>query len=192
MDFKQEYSTEIIFICGLYKTGTSLLATQIENLGYYNPASESNRFEKGHGILDNYYLTKECVNVRRINQNIINKKSNRFRLIENEINSDIIDYLTSIKKSLVLKDPLFVFTLNVWLYNISILGLKPKVYFTFRNERELLRSWLHAYHTKGLYKDEKSIIIQMQKKQLFQIDNCVWNNVPFNTYTYSSNYQNYE
>jgi len=175
----------------LYKTGTSLLASQIEDLGYFNPASESNKFEKGHGSLDNYYLTKECKIVRHINQSVINKKSNRFRIIESDINLDILNFLDYYRFPLVLKDPLFVYTLNIWLYNVSLIGYKPLVYFTFRNEQEMINSWMHAYHTRGLYKDNKEIISKMKEKQIFQINYCRYKQIPYSTYSHKSNFNSY-
>jgi hypothetical protein len=187
MIFTNSPTLEVIFICGPYKTGTSLLAFEIEKLGFFNPASESNRYEKGHGYYDNYYSTKECIYVRHINQNIIKKKGNRFRFIQSEMNFDIIEYLCSFNKPCVIKDPLFVYTLHIWLYNISLIGFKPKVYFTFRNNEELLRSWMHAYHTRGLFKENNAIIYKMKEKQFFQINYCSYYKIPFFLWTYSSN-----
>jgi hypothetical protein len=172
----------VVLICGPYKTGTSLLASKLENQGYYNPSTLSNSNEHGHGRMDNYYLTKECVEVRRINNKIISQKPQRFRYVPEYINLEILNYLNELNVPYVLKDPLFVFTLHIWLHNLQILKKKAKVYFTFRDRTELLKSWLHAYHTRGLYNDNKSIIEQMIQYQNYQILYCKQHNFPFEFY----------
>lgn len=187
MDLIQPYDKNAILICGLYKSGTSLLASEIEKQGFYNPSILSNSNERGHGRLDNYYLTKECIEVRRINNKIVSSKSNRFTYIPESINIEILNYLDVIGVSFVLKDPLFVFTLNIWLFNLQILQSNIKVYFTFRDRTEMYKSWMHAYHTRGLYKDDNSIIDQMIKFQNYQILYCKQHKIPFEFYYHKTN-----
>jgi hypothetical protein len=160
---------DLIIVCGLYKTGTSLVANHIENqMGYNNPAKQSNPSERGYSRNGNRYFTNECKRLREINKDIIaSGKPN---------SQNIKDYIKSIEFPSVIKDPLFCYTLKYWLNEIDKLNLKHLIIFTTRDQKETMTSWDASPYTKNLLLSQRFETLCTSFNQ--QLAYCKKNNSP--------------
>ncbi|MCW3090475.1 MAG: hypothetical protein JWP81_1544 [Ferruginibacter sp.] len=139
---------EIVFICGLYKTGTSLLTQLIEtDLRYFNPSASTNPNERGYGRKKERYHTRECKQLRSLNLGFINSSKIDER--------SIFNYLDTLQKPSVLKDPQFCFTLCDWYEKAIAMNFNPLIIFTNRELVEIKESWSFAPYTKGLLENGK-------------------------------------
>lgn len=170
---------DIIFICGPYKTGTSLAADRLVGIGYHNPAFSNNQNEMGHGLSKKYF-THECLVTRSLNEEILQR--NNLAGFKKVISSDalhftsdkIIAYLSSLNQPTILKDGQFLYTLKVWVNACNQLKKKYKVIFTSRDRDELSMAWKKGYFTSSLlnYNDNtlqnmlKMLDVQKRQKDL--------------------------
>lgn len=134
---------DLIFVCGLYKTGTSLITEFIENkLGFINPSAVTNNYERAYGKMVDRYYTRECKILRALNSELINSE-----IVED---NKMEDYLLNLDLPSILKDPQFCLTLNYW-YPLAIkIGYNPLIIFTSRNHEEIEISWKFAPYTRKL------------------------------------------
>lgn len=138
----------VFIICGLYKTGTSLLAHKLETkYKLFNPAKITNSQERGYGTKGNRYFTLECAELREINLKIKELKEQRKHFTK----SAISDYLYKWPVPLILKDPLFSFTLQDWITVIVKNNFDFYIFFTHRNENDVIKSWKFAPYTSKIY-----------------------------------------
>jgi hypothetical protein len=135
---------DVILVCGLYKTGTSLLTEIIENsFSFKNPASKTNPYGMTIGVTTPRYYTRECLVLRRLNAHLMLGKKNSI---------DIKAYLTNLEKPTVIKDGQFCFTLSLWQDVLNSLDYKVLTLFTCRNKKDIIHSWDNARHRNGLLK----------------------------------------
>lgn len=153
---------DVLFVCGMYKSGTSLAVHLAEKEGYRNIAKETNPHERGFGLSVARYNTNECVILRRINEKLLPSARDKFNaLVALESNANmktptetnfrmILKYLTCSPKPLVLKDVRFIYTLPIWLRACEMLRLSYRVAFTHRNQDSLIDAWDNAPFTKEI------------------------------------------
>jgi hypothetical protein len=170
---------DIIFICGAYKSGTSLITHLLEKKDFYNPASFNNTRERGKG-LSQWYMTKECAVTRKINQTILSSSGIhnytrvislaelKFKFKEAHL-LEIKGFLLGLPPHSVLKDPQFTYTLYYWLEACKLIRRRPMVYFTERPREELISAWNEAYFTRSLlnrnpYAMENVLYMQQYQK----------------------------
>jgi len=169
---------DIAFVCGIYKSGTSLIVNSLQESGYQNPSIRNNAHEIGNGLTRKYF-TNECIITREINSNILYRaRLYRFEEIlapadigqnNNSQLLNIIDYLSTLSSPTVLKDGQFSYTLQLWLQACNILGKGYKIFFSSRNDNQLNRAWYNAYYTKSVLLENpqlKDNMITMCKLQL--------------------------
>lgn len=169
---------DVTFVCGVYKSGTSLLTKILSNSFYFDPSTVTNPYEHGYGISKMRYLTRECKIVRKINENLLPKhlftNSNILSAIKisgynTRLSSEIAypeDYLRLWQVPIVIKDPQLVYTLHAWINAALKLNKKVCVCFTIRSIEELREAWLHApfTHTLALKRMHKNMI-RLQEEQ---------------------------
>lgn len=171
---------DLVLVCGLYKTGTSLITKLIEEyLYFFNPASITNPKERGYAKYLTRYPTKECKLLRQINFqlssiNSFHKHDFDFNLIKHKL---IYEYLHLWSPPIVLKDPLFVYTLKTWLEISKKYNIKVIVIFTFREIDDMLEAWESAPITANLLK--KDSYKMMRRDMQEQVLNCYNLKVPF-------------
>ena len=158
LNYIEQY--EIVFICGLYKTGTSLLTQIIEtNLKYFNPSVNTNPNERGYGQKKDRYHTRECKELRSLNSELINSTKKDEKLL--------YKFLETLQKPSVLKDPQFCFTLSDWYEKAVEMSFNPLIVFTSRGLEETKESWLFAPYTKGLFENGKfNLFLTAYHKQI--------------------------
>lgn len=116
----------IVFVTGLYKSGTSYITNMIEEMGY---DSVVDRVATTKGVHREYDI-RESYEVNRLNNDIIwsmNMDSIYFDVdvcvgvqIHNDLKQRIRDFLVKYKdKNIVIKDPRFIATIGFWLDEIS-------------------------------------------------------------------------
>src|SRR5215208_4217470 len=148
---------QVVFICGLFKTGSSLLTKILSESGYLDPSRLSNPQERGYSTSGGRYLTRECSLVRKINERLLHRAAQEPARDDYGTSSSRplnlsrpIDYLDLWSFPVVLKDPQFVYTLQPWLKAAKQLGLSTAVYFTYRRQEELTAAWMEAPFTRKL------------------------------------------
>lgn len=155
---------DVLFVCGMYKSGTSLAVHMAEKAGYRNIAKETNPHERGFGISVTRYNTNECGLLRGINERLLPSASDKFNAwvalaLERSANPRtlseanfrmILEYLSRVPKPVVLKDIRFIYTLSIWLRACKMLRLTYRVAFTHRNQDSLIEAWEHAPFTKDI------------------------------------------
>jgi hypothetical protein len=172
LDFLNQY--DIALVCGLYKSGTSLTTTLLEEYnGFFNPANIHSKHNKGLGRDGEAYLTKECDILFRINHSLV--RDSHFQL---NYRQPIKAYLQDWAKPFVIKDPRLVFTLPYWLEVIKELGMKAVVLFTDRQKEELMKSWQKAPFTSSLLKTNPASMDIMLHQQGIQMEMCQSSAVP--------------
>jgi len=189
---------DFIFICGPYKTGTSLITNLAEVAGYNNPAKTNNSNEIGKGLTRNYF-TNECIITREINNDILTSSNllsfNKIFKIAIDRNhcdtniSNIIQFISSFDVPTVLKDGQLAYTLHLWIYACKLLRKNVAVCFTNRDTKELLRAWNKAYYTKYLLGQNNEAIYNMLimcelQRKLCCESNIFLQNVNFNIIKY--------
>ncbi len=153
---------DVLFVCGIYKSGTSLAVHLAEKCGYVNIAKATNPHERGFGITTNRYNTNECSLLRGINENLLPFVTDRPNIIaaleKNNYQKPpteknlrmMLDYLSYVPKPVVLKDIRFMYTLPVWIKACKMLGLTYRVVFTHRSKDSLIEAWEHAPFTRKI------------------------------------------
>src|SRR3990172_6485470 len=156
------YTFDVAFICGVYKSGTSLLTKILSNSFYFDPSTITNPREHGYGVSKLRYLTRECTLIRKINENLLPQRlsiaSNVLSAIKNRAytarrSSEIADpedYLRLWQVPIVIKDPRLVYTLPTWIAVALTLKKKVCVCFTVRSIGELTEAWMNAPFTRPL------------------------------------------
>lgn len=145
---------EIIFVAGLYKSGTSLITKLIEEMGFSNLDDLWDDVVVG---VNNEYLTHESKSVNQLNDKIIRYHFgklhrlpplclyawiNRWLLRRGGFKDEILTLLnTQRTNKLVIKDPRFCITLPIWLSTARNYGL-VKIVWVIRNRANVVRSWL--------------------------------------------------
>lgn len=156
---------KIIFIVGLYKTGTSLLTKLVtDRYSYKNLAFVNNSNERGYGQIVPRYFTYECKEARSINKQILEGECTKSSKIK------INDYINNLSCNTVIKDPLFCWTLSEW---IDVLKNQEKlgdllVLFTVRDNKEMEKSWKSAPYTNKLIANNALIIEEMLEALIIQ------------------------
>lgn len=158
-------SYDIVFVCGLYKSGTSLLTTILETKEepFYNPAQQTNPFGEAVSRDGGNYRTRECHLLFRLNKLLIRSANNQYNAIHS-----ITSYLNNYPKPMVLKDPQLLITLPYWLEGTLSSCYKTVVAFTARDKRQLQISWKKAPFTgRVLNKNGQAIqiLLDYQQKQ---------------------------
>lgn len=174
---------DVLFVCGIYKSGTSLAVHLAEKVGYINIAKQTNPHERGFGVSVARYNTNECGILRRINEKLLpsaRDKINVWDALERRANPKtlteanfrmILEYLSCTPKPLVLKDIRFIYTLPIWLRACKMLGLSYRLVFTHRNQDSLIEAWEHAPFTREILC--KSLIRNFQTLLDLRIQECV-------------------
>ncbi|KAB2867991.1 MAG: hypothetical protein F9K37_11250 [Bacteroidales bacterium] len=195
IDFLQPQSIikpDFVLVCGVYKTGTSLITHILEEDGYYNPAILNNKLEHGNG-LSQKYMTRECQRTRNINREIISlSKNTHFFKLESEISMKatltklninfIKHFLLELPPNSILKDPQFTYTLYYWIEAIAELNKSVKVCFTNRTVADSIMAWNEAYFTKTLLAKNRLALNNMLLMQKLQENICFRKNIPFETF----------
>lgn len=135
---------DVIFVVGLYKTGTSLAVELCAKAGLVDPSRQTNPSEQGYGVSIPRYLTYECAVLRRLNEGWL-RRSDALSTI-----SPAEYYLLGCERPVVLKDPQFVLTLPRWVAAARRLGFRTGVLFACRPRRELAAAWEAAPMTREL------------------------------------------
>lgn len=156
---------EVMFIVGLYKTGTSLATTLCEAGGFCDPSQLTNAAERGYGQTSPRYPTRECKVVRSINDGIVNHS------ISDAV-KEAETYLAAWDKPIVLKDPRFVFTLDSWLHAAQRLGRSCRVIWTWRLRTELAAAWGSAPFTSTLLDSEQLPLYQAAEVRMLAHIRC--------------------
>lgn len=159
---------EIVFVVGPYKTASSLVTSYFEVLGYSSPYQYDNPYEAGFGQFDTRYKTRESKTVRNLNIQILrdtgcglNGSTDISRIKCKPATAfDIVSYLRLFPRRQVIKDPLFSWTLPIWINASRIADRKCFVIFTQR-AHDLKAAWNIAPFTHELLKSNPSIIETM-------------------------------
>jgi hypothetical protein len=161
-----EHSAACVFVVGPYKSGTSRLTSALEAHGLANPASSESRLERGYGTAVARYPTRESLCVRWLNQCCL-REASRCRLFastpiysSSKLQLDILSFLSAMSLPVVIKDPLFIWTLPVWISSAEALGRRPYVFMT-RRLHNLRESWERAPFTSSLLREDSSALVRM-------------------------------
>jgi len=129
----------IVFVVGLYKSGTSLIASMLEEIGCETIVD---RLATTKGLTREYDI-KEAYFVNQLNNKILSTYSNAEIYFKNEDLPEVIDesftnlikdYLAQLKgRTVFIKDPRFIGTLKYWVANIPE-GEEYKVVYVDRTE----------------------------------------------------------
>ena len=129
----------IVFVVGLYKSGTSLIASMLEEIGCETIVD---RLATTKGLTREYDI-KEAYFVNQLNNRILSTYSKAEIYFENKELPEVIDesfttlirdYLAQLKGRVVfIKDPRFVGTLKYWIANMPE-GEEYKVVYVDRTE----------------------------------------------------------
>lgn len=161
----------VVFVCGLYKSGTSLTSKILEDF-FYNPAKETNPLGFGQARTGEAYKTNECNLLFEINKKIMNSN-----YCSNEYDELMESYILEWKQPIILKDPHFVFTIRKWLRVVNKLSLKFCVIFTNRNSNELYLSWKKAPFTSKLLIRNSIILKKMEFLNSSNVKFCQNNSI---------------
>jgi hypothetical protein len=162
---------DVVFVCGTYKSGTSLAAALLNRVGFANPANLSNPTERGYGTTIPRYHTLECQIARTINVGLVGGR----RASASAARRAIRDYLHEIRRPAVVKDPRFVYTLEPWLMAVLLEGWQPGVIFTTRPHEALTAAWDAAPLTRPLLGRRE--LQNMLRAQCLQWERCQTLNV---------------
>jgi hypothetical protein len=135
---------DVIFVVGLYKSGTSLCVKLCTIAGFRDPSRQTNSKERGYGRWVERYSTHECSVLRRLNEDWMSQRDSLGMISPAE------NYLLAWGAPTVLKDPRFVFTLPNWIAAARRIGFTAGVIFTCRQWSDLLTAWDDAPFTKDL------------------------------------------
>lgn len=129
----------IVFVVGLYKSGTSLISSILEEIGC---ESIVDRVATTKGLTREYDI-KESYFVNILNNKILSEYSNTEiyfqntdlpEVIDDIFNNNIKNFLTQFKdKTIFIKDPRFIGTLKYWIANIPE-GEQYKIIYVDREE----------------------------------------------------------
>lgn len=178
---------EFCFVVGPYKTATSLATQILEQLGYVNPAHLDNANDFAVGLSMARYFTRESSIVRELNIQLLDDLGCGLKGFstptkaspKNNILLDIASFLEVTPGSkVVLKDPLFCWTLRHWLHAADLVNCSPKVVFT-RRRTDLLKAWQNASFTKMLLNDSDSILERIKAMSSLQKTACLHDDIPF-------------
>lgn len=181
---------DVVFVCGPYKSGTSLMASHIADRGYADPSRITNPAELGHGTSQPRYLTRECSIARAVNKRLLPKRTQlapsrldlhylHGKLLRRSSLRQPLEYLEAWKSPIVLKDPCLSFTLGAWLTAAAELFLRPAVCFTTRERRELEVAWAMAPVTRPLLPQGFHRSLEEARRKLYEL--CRSLEVPFQT-----------
>jgi hypothetical protein len=149
-------AVDVAIVCGMYKSGTSLLTALLEKCLFTEPSRLTNPRERGFGTRMTRYLTRECGLVRQINHDILRQARSADLICRDHLHLrtstwlNVRDYLTMWHIPIVIKDPQFVFTLQVWLEAAKDTHKRAWVFFVWRRSRQLRRAWKSAPFTRDL------------------------------------------
>lgn len=135
---------EIILISGPFKSGTSLLCSIIERLGYNNPVHITSPIEYGHGTKVNLYQTRECHIVRDINKKLLTVLDGEKADYISQIKAYLEDMFYECGNRIVIKDPYLMFSLDIWAMAATKVNASLSVYITVRDLNSLHRSWKNS------------------------------------------------
>lgn len=135
---------EIVLISGPFKSGTSLLCSIIERLGYNNPVHVTSPIEYGHGTRVNLYQTRECRIVRNINKKLLTVLEGEKVGYISQIKTYLEDMLYECGNRIVIKDPYLMFSLDIWAMAAIKVDASLSVYITMRDQNSLHRSWKNS------------------------------------------------
>lgn len=168
-------SGPIVLVCGAYKSGTSLATKLCEGLGFWNPAELTNPLEVGWGTSIARYSTRECLVLREQNLRIRGTGAELERSVTGTALLGVsshhlaltVSYLAERTRPLVLKDPMFAYTLHVWLAAARHSGRPCYVLFTRRPREQLRFAWDNAPYTAPLLRagalDTLLALLQVQR-----------------------------
>jgi len=137
---------DVLFVAGVYKTGTSLAVDLCVRAGYRDPSGETNPGERGYGSSLTRYVTHECKVLRQVNDRLLTRHDRVARVRRASPESYLLEWGCPI----VLKDPRFIFTLPRWISAARRLGHEPGVIFSHRPRDELVTAWEVAPFTSDL------------------------------------------
>lgn len=154
MEIEEANTNIVVFVVGLYKSGTSLIAQLVERLGFSNLDDLWDDYVEG---VSNSYLTNESQAVNQQNDKIIrfyfgklhNLPSkniytilNKLLLITKLFNSKITKIVKSQpEQRLVIKDPRFCLTLPLWLSSVGKYS-SVKIIWVIRDRSKVVRSMM--------------------------------------------------
>ncbi len=141
----------VIFVTGIYKTGTSLAVDLCTRRELGDPSRQSNPWERGYGASSTRYLTHECSVLRRINEGLLSSRTKG----EKTGGAAPERYLQEWGRPIVLKDPQFVFSLPRWIIAARRVGREPGVILSHRPAGELLQAWESAPYTGRLLSQDR-------------------------------------
>ena len=150
---------QVIFVVGLYKTGTSLATELCARFGAVDVSRSSNSLESGFGITRSRYLTRECKVLRKINEQALPTRrvrefapasSSALKHGSEKIVRSYQEYLRVCPDRVVLKDVRFIYCLNNWIEAARRSGRSVAILFTSRDRSSLIQAWDHAPFTRGL------------------------------------------
>ena len=161
------WQADIVIVCGLYKTGTSLAVELCSRLGFMDISRVTNHSERGVGLSIASYYTRECAILRKINEAYLGGAlphsmygvSQRcgwdLALRKGDFTREAIYYLQSWPRNIVLKDVRFIFTLPIWVNAALKTKRRVGIIFTYRNKRSLSEAWDAAPFTRPLLWNNK-------------------------------------
>jgi hypothetical protein len=150
---------QVVFVVGLYKTGTSLATELCTHFGAVDVSRYSNSLESGVGTSRPRYLTRECKVLRKINEHRLPARRRRdaaplsasaLKTGSDRVVASYSEYLRACPAQVVLKDVRFIYCLNDWIEAARRSGKSAGILFTSRDVRSLTRAWDHAPYTRAL------------------------------------------
>ena len=153
--------SKLILVGGAYKSGTSLLCSLLEEAGYYNPAFITSPIEYGHGINKPLYLTRECIISRALNRRLVIATRKEKDKIVHEVRSYLIDVFQECGNRILLKDPYFKFTADVWSKVAVTLGASVEIHISVRDMASVYKSWMNSRFMRWLIKRDPLLLERM-------------------------------
>ncbi len=162
---------DVLFVAGVYKTGTSLAVNLCVKAGCSDPSRETNPGERGYGNSISRYLTRECKVLRQVNEGLL-RRDDRVVTVGRPSPEH---YLLEWGCPVVLKDPRFVFTLQRWIVAVRRLGRRPGVIFSDRSRDELITAWEIAPFTRRLLMQDqfRTYLVSFQEGLAWCVGNSV-------------------
>lgn len=140
-------NADVLFVCGVYKSGTSLATAKLEAAGFCSTVNGASEGERGYATNGARYPTRECAETRRINDLLGGFSTSQQQVIGIR---KAEAFLSSAPGNVVLKDPRFVLHLPVWLRVAERVGRRPAVVFTSRKFSLIRQAWNQAPFTASL------------------------------------------
>ncbi len=150
---------DLLLVVGAFKSGTSLAVELMQRHGYQDPSRLTNPCERGFGTTRARYVTRECLVVRRINDQLLVGRlqppmtSTSLRADARERHA-ISEYLHRFSGPAVIKDPRMMWVLADWIVTARREGRRPGVLLTHRPVKALRAAWAQAPFTRRLERVE--------------------------------------